>query len=84
LIVLIVLYRRPFLTRDGKIGKGWNSIKQGDLVCVIFGCDVPLVLRPVEEHYYMIGDCYVEGIMQGEAMRNFENEQAEPGIFDIH
>jgi hypothetical protein len=27
---------------------------------------------------------FVEGIMQGEAMRKFENEQVEPAIFDIH
>jgi len=53
-------------------------------MCVIVGCDVPLVLRRVEEHYDLIGDCYVEGIMQGEAMRKFENEQVKPAIVDIY
>ena len=32
-----------------------------DFVRIILGCDVPLVLRPVGDHFELIGDCYVDG-----------------------
>jgi hypothetical protein len=44
-------------------------MKVGDLVCVIFGCGLPLVLRRVEgDIYHYIGPCFVAGIMAGEAV----------------
>lgn len=40
-----------------------------DKVVIILGCASPLVLRAVESHYELVGECYVHGIMHGEAMR---------------
>ncbi|KAK5651612.1 hypothetical protein OQA88_11885 [Cercophora sp. LCS_1] len=45
----------------------------GDLVCIIFGCSVPLVLRPVGAKYKLIGECYVDHAMDGEAMTYFQS-----------
>ena len=43
----------------------------GDVICVLFGCDMPVVLRKIDENSYtFIGGCYVHGIMEGEAMRD--------------
>jgi hypothetical protein len=45
------------------------SSRIGDIVCVLFGCDMPVVLREIEEgHYTLVGECYADGIMYGEAM----------------
>jgi len=46
----------------------------GDLVCIIFGCSVPLVLRKDvdREKYVLIGECYLDHTMDGEAMTYFE------------
>jgi hypothetical protein len=66
-----------FMLENMMLGKGWESISSGGLVCGIFGCDVPLVLRPVGSHYELIGDCYVEGIMEGEAMEAVYDYVAE-------
>jgi hypothetical protein len=41
---------------------------------VLSGSNVPFVLRPVEDHYRLIGPCYVHGIMGGEAWPKDENE----------
>lgn len=82
----IVLYqpdRRIFTASNGKIGKGWNTIKRGDLICVILGCDVPLVLRPVGDQYELIGDCYMDGIMEGQAMKDVEEGRIEWETFDL-
>jgi hypothetical protein len=46
----------------------------GDLVCILYGGKAPFVLRKCQNHvwdddnYFLIGDCYVDGIMNGEAM----------------
>jgi hypothetical protein len=59
-----------FVTDDGMLGTGFPGMMAGDLVCVLFGGDVPYVLRPteIEGQYLLIGECYVEELMEGEAM----------------
>jgi hypothetical protein len=69
---------------DIMLGKCWNSVTIDDLVCVIMGCDVPLILRPVENHFVLIGDCYVEGIMEGEAMDFVKNGKVEMREFCLY
>ncbi|KAH8744628.1 hypothetical protein F5883DRAFT_439740 [Diaporthe sp. PMI_573] len=45
-----------------------DHARVGDLICVLYGCDVPVVLRKIECHYKFIGESYVHGIMHGEAI----------------
>jgi hypothetical protein len=59
-------------------------IKQGDIIYIILGCNVLLVLRAVKDYYKVIGDCYVDSIMQGEAMKDLENGTAELETFELH
>ena len=75
--------RRIFLASNGKIGKGWDTVKEGDLICVILGCDVPLVLRPAGDQYELIGDCYMDGIMEGQGMKDIEEGRVEWETFDL-
>lgn len=42
------------------------SSRQGDLICVAHGCTMPLVVRPYLDGYQLIGECYVQGLMNGE------------------
>jgi hypothetical protein len=51
---------------------------------VILGCDVPLVLRPVEDYYELIEDCYIDGIMKGEEMKDFEDRKMELENFRLY
>jgi hypothetical protein len=84
-IICPQLNRRLFSISGGnfKFGKAWDSIKPEDHICLILGCDVPLVLRPVEDHYELIGDCYVDGIMAGEAMKDFQERNIELETFKL-
>lgn len=48
---------------------GWMPLfaQPGDLICVFDGAQVPSVLRPSHDgQYKFIGDCYVDGLMEGE------------------
>jgi hypothetical protein len=76
--------RDLFLTNEEHIGKGWKTVQEGDFICIIFGCDVPLVLRLVEDYYELIGDCYIEQFMRGDAMKDFENGRMEVSTFNLH
>lgn len=48
-----------------------------DIICLLFGCSVPVVLRPHEgdTYYEMIGECFIYGIMQGEAVSSIDESR---------
>jgi uncharacterized membrane protein YuzA (DUF378 family) len=41
-------------------------------VAVLFGMKSSVVLRKVDEHYVIVGVCFVLGLMYGEAMKTYE------------
>ena len=54
---------------DAIIGTGPEGLRIGDIIGVLYGGDVPFILHPDGQgHYALIGECYVSGIMQGEAL----------------
>ncbi|KAF3033456.1 hypothetical protein E8E11_000963 [Didymella keratinophila] len=63
-----------FITKSGYIGIGPPSTRIGDQVWVFNGGNVPFVMRKLDEEpgicpqLSFIGDAYVHGIMDGEAM----------------
>jgi hypothetical protein len=65
------LGRRFFITRNGYFGLGPQAARQGDRVVVLLGVDVPLVLRRVDKTHHVVGEAYVHGIMNGEAVEQW-------------
>jgi hypothetical protein len=48
-----------------------QSVRRGDVIFVLIGCDVPVVLRKqAENEYTFVGKCYAHGIMDGEAIKD--------------
>ncbi|KAI0168664.1 heterokaryon incompatibility protein-domain-containing protein [Pestalotiopsis sp. NC0098] len=64
--------RSLFYTESGLCGLGPPSIggDEGDIVSILCGSHMPIILRPVENGYKVIGEAYVHGIMYGEASRD--------------
>ncbi|KAL9033031.1 MAG: hypothetical protein Q9214_007703 [Letrouitia sp. 1 TL-2023] len=70
--------RKFFMTAEGWMGTGPPTARQNDLVVVLNGGLTPYVLRPTwsetshagttYSEFTILGDCYVHGIMYGEAM----------------
>ena len=58
--------RSAFRTETGFMGFGPLTTKPGDIVVVVAGGDVPLILRPHEDHFLLVGESYVHGVMFGE------------------
>lgn len=86
--------RRLFLTVNGFLGIGPDTVQEGDLVTVLSGGDVPFLLRPIAhtdysdvsaleclstdapliQGYLLVGECFVEGLMQGEAVQALDRD----------
>lgn len=59
---------RKLLSRYGYLGLGPLLIKEGDEIYILPGSSCPLVLRPVTPRIYqLIGDCFVNGAMDGDS-----------------
>lgn len=76
-VLHITLGRKLFCLEDGWLLLGPECAAAGDIICTILGCSVPIVLRPVktsegspsdQEEYTVVGDCYVQGLMNQEAL----------------
>jgi hypothetical protein len=51
-------HRRLFITVQGYMGLAPPTAREGDLVCVLLGGDVPFILRPSNSNYLLIGESY--------------------------
>jgi hypothetical protein len=77
-IIGLLTGRDLFVTEDGQMGIGPSDIRIGDWVCILYGGDVPYVLRPQGKvEYKFIGESYVHGFMNGEALGKITEESLE-------
>jgi hypothetical protein len=60
--------RRLLVTTDGYVGLGPVKARQGDHVCILYGCSVPLIFREIKSGFSLVGEAYVHGFMDGEAL----------------
>jgi hypothetical protein len=67
--------RRLFVTKDGYMGTAPMGAQQGDRICVLLGCNVPLLIRPEGDDFLIIGDTYIYGMMNGEVMQDVRNRK---------
>jgi hypothetical protein len=65
--------RRLFVTKDGYMGTAPMGAQKGDRICVLLGCNVPLIIRPEGDGFLIIGDTYIYGMMNGEVMQDIRN-----------
>lgn len=60
---------RLIYTQGGKLGLAPNLTMKGDVMAILHGLDVPVVLRrTMNGTYILIGQCYLENSMFGEAV----------------
>ncbi|KAK3644922.1 hypothetical protein LTR56_009309 [Elasticomyces elasticus] len=66
--------RRFFMMRPGRPGLGLGVMQSGDIITLIRGVrTTPMVLRPLSNgQYQLVGEAYVDGIMFGEAWKEFK------------
>ncbi len=67
--------RKVFSTLTKHVGMGPAAMREGDVACILFGGRVPYALRPHDDHYELIGEYYVYGLMDGEALEIFKKKK---------
>ncbi|KAI9744845.1 MAG: hypothetical protein M1818_001770 [Claussenomyces sp. TS43310] len=78
--VRVVYERLVFVTSGGRLGLGPSVVKEGDQIAILHGSTTPVILRqainnPGETPIYgVMGDCYLEDVMFGEAVDWKEDE----------
>jgi hypothetical protein len=80
------LHSRTYCRTLSRIDKGdlclapfW--VQEGDIVCQIIGCTVPVILRRRGDGYTFVGDCYVWAKMDGEMIELLEHAmESEAGL----
>ncbi|KAH6702821.1 heterokaryon incompatibility protein-domain-containing protein [Leptodontidium sp. MPI-SDFR-AT-0119] len=63
-------HRRFIVSASGYLGLGTPNCEKEDIICILRGYSMPVILRPIEDHYRYIGSAYVHGIMGGEGQPN--------------
>ncbi|KAI4197068.1 MAG: hypothetical protein LQ346_003101 [Caloplaca aetnensis] len=77
-IVSAVGESRFMLTRCQRKGLAPVNVEQDDLVAVLFGGRVPVLLRPAakKNEFLFVGQCYVDQMMDGQAMEQLAKAQS--------
>lgn len=64
-----------FRTEKGHMGLAPPAVAQGDLVCLLEGFSIPCLLRRHDEdHYVLVGSCYVTGYSKGEPLESIRKD----------
>ncbi|KAH7138681.1 hypothetical protein B0J11DRAFT_515088 [Dendryphion nanum] len=68
--------RRAFISKEGRIGFGHISVQEGDGIYLLSGGRTPFILRPVAdgESFEFLGESYLHGVMNGEAVPSDETK----------
>ncbi|KAK1758278.1 hypothetical protein QBC47DRAFT_374184 [Echria macrotheca] len=69
--------KRLMVTNAGLLGMAPRDAKKGDIVCVLLGCNIPMVLRqvPDREAFQVVGECFLDGYMDGEVLVDIREER---------
>jgi hypothetical protein len=54
-------------------GEDSEQTQIGDLIAILFGCSTPIVIRSCGEQFKVVGEAYVQGFMDGEAIEEWKS-----------
>jgi hypothetical protein len=69
-----IFSRYHFVTEKKKMGIASAGIQKGDKPCLIFGTNVPFILRKGKEGYELISENHCHGLMDGEGEQDLEGK----------
>lgn len=70
-------------SKQGCLGIGPMPTREGDSVAVLLGGGVPYVLRPQDGRFVMVGESYVVGLMEGQAIQDWRAGKLEKQVFEL-
>ena len=85
-VTLDKVYREAYRSDDHITGLGPPDTRLADIVCILYGCTVPCILRPVRDgKYEFVGEAYIYGFMNGEAVTMLETSELaeQEKVFEV-
>jgi hypothetical protein len=67
--------RRLITTETGYVCLVPDSVQRGDTIAILLGCNFPVLLRPWQNRFRVLGECYVHGLMDGDIFRLEKEER---------
>jgi len=68
----VIWNRRLAITDQGSVGLVPAAAEIGDVIMVLYGMSVPVVLRKLLTSFWLVGECYIHGAMDGLKTSNLE------------
>ncbi len=86
-----IVWMRRLIKTENKSALGLvpDLAKKGDLICILSGCSVPVLLREINDMgpsrvcHELIGECYIHGMMDGEALRVKQSQNIQIRNFEV-
>ncbi|KAF2993328.1 hypothetical protein E8E13_001822 [Curvularia kusanoi] len=79
--------RRLFYTNNGFLGLGPKNIQPGDVIVILYGGYTPFILRPEGDYFLLLGECYVNDMMDENALElcreNNDTGELEERVFRL-
>jgi hypothetical protein len=71
--------RRLIISSRGYMGLAPFTAQTDDKICILFGSQMPSILRKeiLSDRWLCVGQAYIHGIMDGEALNGFDMEDSE-------
>jgi hypothetical protein len=70
-LIQYALGRRFFISEEGNFGLAPPNARKGDHIAVFYGAETPFILRKGGSTYQVVGESYVHGLMNGEAINSW-------------
>lgn len=70
-------------TSHGRLALVPESTLLGNKIAVLCDCDKPMALRSVGNVYEIVGSCFVDGLMRGEAADQVESPEENCKIEEL-
>lgn len=76
-----------FMDSEGSLGLCPSAAREGDLIVVLYGGSVPYLLRAIVSEsmhsncYEFVGECFLQGRMDGSVVEERKRMSADPEIF---
>lgn len=74
-LIYAISTKRLFTTKRGYVGAVHPLARKGDAVAIFPGIRMPAVLRKAGDMWHVIGEAYVHGVMDGEALKGMDAAQ---------
>jgi hypothetical protein len=72
-----------FKTSQDLRGSTSDLVQPGDIAVLLFGSQVPFILRREGGRHRLIADCYIDGMMDGEGIDLWKNGKLQEQEFEI-